>query len=63
MIVFSFIIGLVSGASLGIIFLCLLIAGKKNDAISYICLCPECKRKSAVMDDEVEPIIQKIAQG
>ena len=38
MIAFSFIAGLVSGASLGIIFLCLLIAGKKNDAISYIYL-------------------------
>jgi hypothetical protein len=62
MIVFSFIVGLFSGASLGIILLCLLIAGKKNDAISYIGICPECKRKHAVRDDEVEPIIQKIAQ-
>ena len=60
MIVFSFIVGLFSGASLGIILLCLLIAGKKNDAISYIC--PECKMKHAVRDDEVDPIIQKIAQ-
>ena len=60
MIVFSFIVGLVSGASLGIILLCLLIAGKKNDAISY--RCPECKIKYAVRDDEVEPILQKIAQ-
>jgi len=47
---------------LGIILLCLLIAGKKNDAISYIGICPECKIKHAVRGDEVEPIIQKIAQ-
>ena len=63
MIVFSFIVGLVFGASLGIILLCLLIAGKKNDAISYICICPECKRKYAIRDADVEPILQKIAQG
>jgi hypothetical protein len=60
MLVFSFIAGLVAGASLGIILFSLLIAGKKNDAIYYIC--PECKIKHAVGDVEVNTIHEVIVQ-
>jgi len=55
MLVFSFIVGLVSGASLAIILLSLLIAGKKNDAIYY--MCPKCKILHAVGDEQVKTIM------
>jgi hypothetical protein len=51
MLVVIFIAGLISGASIGIVLLSLLIAGKKNDSIYHIC--PECKIKYAVRDVEV----------
>jgi hypothetical protein len=60
MLVFSFIVGLVSGASLAIILLSLLIAGKKNDAIYY--MCPKCKIMDAVGDEQVKTIIEDVVQ-
>jgi hypothetical protein len=60
MLVFSFIVGLVSGASLGIILVSLMIAGKKNDAMN--CICPECKKNYSIKDDEEETIVQEITQ-
>jgi hypothetical protein len=60
MLVFSFIVGLVSGASLAIILLSLLIAGKKNDAIYY--MCPKCKLMHAVGDEQVKTILEDVVQ-
>jgi hypothetical protein len=60
MLVFSFIVGLVSGASLAIILLSLLIAGKKNDAIYY--MCPECKIMHAVGDVQVKTILEDVVK-
>jgi|GEM_PF-1602837 len=60
MLVFIFIAGLVSGASFGIILLSLLIAGKKNDAVYYVC--PEGKIKYTLGDVEVETMPKKIVK-
>jgi hypothetical protein len=60
MLVFIFIVGLVSGASLGIVLLSLLIAGKKNDAVYYVC--PACKIKYAVRDAGLKIIPKEIVQ-
>lgn len=60
MLVFIFIVGLISGASFGIILLSLLIAGKKNDAVYYVC--PTCKIKYAVRDVGLETIPKEIVQ-
>jgi len=60
MLVLSFIAGVVSGASLGIILFSLLIAGKRKDDIYYIC--PECKEKHAAGDVEVKTILKEIGQ-
>ena len=60
MLVFSFIVGVVSCASLGIILFSLLIAGKKNDAMYYIC--SECTKKHAVGDVEIKTILKEIFQ-
>jgi hypothetical protein len=60
MLVFIFIAGLVSGASLGIVLLSLLIAGKRNDAIYYTC--PQCKITYTVRDVEVGTIIKETVQ-
>jgi len=60
MLVLIFIIGLVSGASIGVMLLSLMIAGKENDAIYH--LCPECKIKYAVRAAEVETILKEFVQ-
>jgi hypothetical protein len=54
MLVFSFIVGLVSGASLGIILLSLVVAGKKK--------CPEPKIKHAAGAEEVKTIPKGVVQ-
>ena len=60
MLVIIFVVGVVSGASLGIILFSLLIAGKKKDGIYYIC--HECEKKHAVGDVEVKTILKEIVQ-
>ena len=54
MLVFSFIVGLVSGASLGIILLSLVVAGKKK--------CPEPKIKNAAGAEEVKIVSKGVVQ-
>ncbi len=54
MLVIIFIVGLILGASLGIILLSLVVAGKKK--------CPEPKIKNAAVEDEAKPIPKSVAQ-
>jgi hypothetical protein len=55
MLVFSFIVGLILGASLGIILLSLVVAGKKK--------CPEPKIKHAVEDEQIKTILKNVVQS
>jgi hypothetical protein len=55
MLVIIFIVGLILGASLGIILLSLVVAGKKK--------CPEPKIKYAVEDEQVKTILKNVVQS
>jgi hypothetical protein len=55
MLVIIFIVGLILGASLGIILLSLVVAGKKK--------CPEPKIKHAVEDEQVKTIFKNVVQS